>query len=127
MAISSSDLVGGGEFVSEFISGYQEQAAFGGATDIVLTPPQGQRVLLTGLKAVSTSITLVNIDVGSRNVVVNKTFTTGVTTSANELAVLQSSGAGAVSQILGEIDETVRIFKTAGTGSAFAYSYMFGK
>ena len=122
--------VSGGMFVADSLSSRLAQVNFGGPTDIIITPPAGQRVLLTSLSA-DLGLSEVNIDVGSRNVLVNKTLQVSSTGLSGEFLI--GSGAtstdnqGVYESILGEVDEAIRVYRSNTSATTVRYGYMTGR
>ena len=136
MAIDSGSLVGGGgAFVPSLISGWKQIGTGLSGDYIILTPPLGERVKLTGLIAGFTETT-VEIDIAIKVnavAVITGSLSGGALSVDGEfmvgvsVATPQFKQPGSISSITGGVDEVIAVNKTTGTtGDSTHYSYEFG-
>jgi hypothetical protein len=125
----SSVTGGGGGFVTTFVSGHQEIPASSSGDILVLTPPAGKKVKLTGLVGAESGIT---ITVGSETVIDALNLTSAATLSIDEFLLSHTANntalqtVGYVQSIDGGTDEVITITASSPTVGVVDYSYQFG-
>jgi len=125
----SSVVGGGGGFVTTFVSGHQEIPASSSGDILVLTPPTGQKVKLTGLVGAESGIT---ITVGTETVVDALNLSSAATLNVDEFLLSHTANntalqtVGYVQSIDGGTDEVITITASSPTVGVVDYSYQFG-
>ena len=122
----SSITGGSGGFVSKFISGELLVSSGASGTIITLTPPAGQRVLLTRLGA-SADESGITLAINGDNVVSSLTLAgEGTAVGVGEF-IIGAYGTGSEPPILGKTDEAITVIKDTGTtANNISYNYQFG-
>jgi len=129
----SSVVGGGGAFVPTFFSGQINLLSGLSGEFITLTPPAGQRVVLTGLSAISNGReTGITVKIAGVNVITSKELG-GLNSNVDNAFVVnlyqsnQTKTGAYCPAIVGGVDEVISVTKDAGsTSQDICYGYQFG-
>lgn len=137
MAIESSDLVGGGEFIPTFTSGTTILNSGASGNIITLTPPAGERVRLTALSTLGAvqeadiTVQVAGVDavtskeLGGSNLSVANRF---IISNVGDPDIGTADLAGVFPPITGKTDVVITVVKDSGsTIQALNYGFQFGK
>ena len=120
---------GGGQFKSTFFSGRKTVSSGAAGDFLIITPPSGQKVKLTGLASGGAEDDI-NITVGSTLVVNSLRLFSSTPPGVDNFVIGDNVGlagsAGNTQYIMGDLDESITINKVAATANNIAYSYEFG-
>jgi hypothetical protein len=134
MAILNPFISGGGILITKLISGGLTVSSGASGTLVSLTPPAGERVVITNLVSDTGGIEAdLSVEVGGTAVISGGTLASGNITGGSSfyVGINNTDTNGAANGILGITggkNETIDIIKDSGTTSFdIHYQYMFGK
>lgn len=125
---------GGGVFVPSFLSGLIVEPTSQSGDFIILTPPSGQRVHLTGLASDSGGTAgAISIEIGSTTVLSGIILDNAQTQSGGNYIIDSINGTGlnrglanSGGTIKGGVDEAITISSASSTSSQIMYMYETG-
>lgn len=121
---------GGGGFVTRFVSGIQVITSGASGDILTLTPPSGQKVMVTDFVATALETGL-TVTIDGSDIITGQSTRGFSSTNVGEFGVglTQSSGSvGGQVPITGGTDEVIVFKKDAGsTGVNINYQYQFGE
>lgn len=116
-----------GAINTKFASNLIEVAFGATGTYVTLTPPAGQRVILTALgSSGSTQTNLTTVSVGGNNVVTDALLAQ-INTSPDVDELVIGLGSPTQEPIVGDVDEVLEISTNVATSQGTFYSYQYGE